>query len=77
MFNSNTYIEEESVDEMLREPVQLYDVKNVINYNNRIYVSNYNENLNEDLTGNSKNVMLILKLKTCLIIANQLLLLNS
>ncbi len=56
MFNTNAYIEEESVDEMLREPVQLYDVKNVINYNNRIYVSNYNENLNEDLTGNSKNV---------------------
>ena len=56
MFNTNAYIEEESVDEMLREPVQLYDIKNVINYNNRIYVANYNENLNEDLTGNSKNV---------------------
>lgn len=77
MFNSNTYIEEESVDEMLREPVQLYDVKNVINYNNRIYVSNYNENLNEDLTGNSKNVHVDIETKTCLIIANQLLLLNS
>lgn len=63
MFNSNTYIEEESVDEMLREPVQLYDVKNVINYNNRIYISNYNENVNEDLTGNSKNVHVDLETK--------------
>ena len=56
VFNTNTYIEEESVDEMLREPVELFDVKNVINYNNRIYISNYKENLNEDLTGNTKNV---------------------
>ena len=56
IFNTNTYIEEESVDEMLREPVELFDVKNVINYNNRIYISNYKENLNEDLTGNTKNV---------------------
>lgn len=63
MFNSNAYIEEESVDEMLREPVQLYDVKNVINYNNRIYISNYNENINEDLTGNSKNVHVDLETK--------------
>lgn len=56
VFNTNTYIEEESVDEMLREPIELFDVKNVINYNNRIYISNYKENLNEDLTGNTKNV---------------------
>ena len=56
VFNTNTYIEEESVDEILREPVELFDVKNVINYNNRIYISNYKENLNEDLTGNTKNV---------------------
>lgn len=56
VFNTNTYIEEESVDEMLREPIELFDVKNVINYNNRIYISNYKENLNEDLIGNTKNV---------------------
>ena len=54
--NTNTYILDESVDEMRREPVELFDVKNVINYNNRIYISNYKENLNEDLTGNTKNV---------------------
>lgn len=56
VFNTNDYIEEESIDEFLREPLQLYDVNNVINYNNRLYVANYNENTNEDLSGNSKNV---------------------
>lgn len=44
---NNDYIEEESIDEFLKNPNQLYNVKNIINYNNRIYLSNYEEYKNE------------------------------
>ena len=44
----NTYTQEESIDEFLKNPNQLYNVKNIINYNNRIYLSNYEEYINEN-----------------------------
>lgn len=55
-FLTNTYIEEENVDEFLRNPQQFYNVKNVINYNNRLYISNYSEYKNEDLNVYAKDV---------------------
>lgn len=60
-FATNDYVEEESIDEFVREPIQLFDVQNVINYNNRLYIANYKENLNEDLTGNSNKVRVRIK----------------
>lgn len=47
---SNSFIEEESIDNFLKNPNQLYNVKNIINYNNRIYLSNYEEYKNEKIT---------------------------
>ncbi len=49
---NNEYIEEESVDEFLKNPNQLYNVKNIVNYNNRIYLSNYEEYKNEKFDTN-------------------------
>lgn len=49
--NNNLFEEEISVDELLKNPIQLYNVKNIINYNNRIYLSNYEEYDNGDLKG--------------------------
>lgn len=40
---NNEYLEEESIDNILKNPNQLYNVKSIINYNNRIYLSNYEE----------------------------------
>ena len=47
---TNSFIEEESIDNFLKNPNQLYNVKNIINYNNRIYLSNYEEYKNEKIT---------------------------
>lgn len=45
----NTFTEETSVDDFLKSPNQLYNVQNIINYNNRIYLSNYEEYKNQNL----------------------------
>ena len=47
--SDNTYFEEISIDELLEEPHQFYNVKNLINYNNRLYIANYKEYKNENL----------------------------
>ena len=40
---NNNYVEELSVDSILENPHQFFDVRNVINYNNRLYIANYKE----------------------------------
>ena len=47
---NNNFSEEESIDKFLENPNQLYNVKNIINYNNRIYLSNYEEYKNQLIT---------------------------
>lgn len=46
---TNEYLEEESIDNILKNPNQLYNVKNIINYNNRLYLSNYEEYKNKNI----------------------------
>ena len=48
----NVFTKEESVDEFLKSPNQLYNVKTIVNYNNRIYLSNYEEYKNENINAN-------------------------
>lgn len=45
----NKYSEEIAIDELLKEPHQFYNVKNIVNYNNRLYISNYEEEELENL----------------------------
>lgn len=52
----NIYTQEESVDEFLKSPNQLYNVKNVINYNNRIYLANYDEYKNINIQSSNISV---------------------
>lgn len=40
------YISEHDVANFIEQPLNLYNVDNIVNYNNRVYVSNYNENNN-------------------------------
>lgn len=47
---NNNYAEEISIDELLRSPNQYYNVKNIINYNNRIYIGNYEEYNNDEIS---------------------------
>lgn len=49
----NIFTKEESVDEFLKSPNQLYNVKTIVNYNNRIYLSNYEEYKNESIDVNA------------------------
>lgn len=53
--NNNTYTEEISIDDLLRSPSQYYNVRNIVNYNNRLYIANYEEYNNEEI-GNNNNV---------------------
>ena len=41
--SSNNYIEEIGIDEFLENPHQFFNVENAINYNNRLYLTNYKE----------------------------------
>ena len=41
--SSNNYLEEISVDDLLENPHQLFNVGSVVNYNNRLYLTNYKE----------------------------------
>ena len=47
---NNSFIDEVSVDKFLENPHQFFNVKNVVNYNNRLYISNYEEYPIEDLS---------------------------
>ena len=42
-FDDNKFIEEIEINDFLEEPNQFYNVKNLVNYNNRLYISNYSE----------------------------------
>lgn len=46
---NNNYFEEISIDDLLENPHQFYNVRNLINYNNRLYIANYQEYENIDL----------------------------
>lgn len=48
--SNNNYSKEIKIDNFLESPHQFYNVKNIINYNNRVYLSNYTEYKVEDLT---------------------------
>lgn len=39
----NTFLEEVNINDFLEFPTQFFNVKNIINYNNRLYISNYKE----------------------------------
>ena len=45
--SNNNFLEELDITELLEEPNQFYNVKNLINYNNRLYISNYSFNKND------------------------------
>ena len=47
---NNKFIEETSIDDMLENPHQFYNVENIEVYNNRLYIANYDEYHNEDLS---------------------------
>lgn len=53
---NNDYIEEVSIDNLLESPHQFYNVKNVINYNNRLYIANYEEYNVENLQQAANNI---------------------
>lgn len=46
--SNNTFLEEIEIDNLIEEPNQFYNVKNLVNYNNRLYLSNYSFNKNND-----------------------------
>lgn len=61
-FNSISY-REVGVDELLESGLNLYNVKNIANYNNRLYISNYEEdNINLDISEYAKSVSVSYKL---------------
>ena len=52
---NNSFIKEYSVDKILENPNQFFNVKNIINYNNRLYIANYEEHPIEDLSDFASN----------------------
>lgn len=56
--SNNLYAEEESVDAILESPHQFFNVENVINYNNRLYIANYKEYDVEDYSNHAKNIII-------------------
>ena len=50
----NRYISEESIDSLLDNPNQKFNVKAITNYNNRLYIGNYKEYNIEDYSNLSK-----------------------
>lgn len=58
---NNEFIEEVNIDNFLEIPHQFYNVKNLINYNNRLYISNYKEYKNESI--NNLNDFIKAKIK--------------
>ena len=52
--SDNTYIEEIGIDELLENPHQFFNVENAINYNNRLYLTNYKEHDIIDLTNKAQ-----------------------
>lgn len=59
---NNDALIESSVDELINDNYNYYDVKNIINYNNRLYIANYKEdnindkNIQEYLDNNYNNI---------------------
>ena len=62
--SNNKYIEEINIDDFLEEPHQFYNVQNLINYNNRLYISNYEEYKDDDYSAIIKNIKIVPKIKT-------------
>lgn len=58
VISTNSYIDEISIDDILKRPNQFYNVHNVKTYNNRIYIGNYEEEDIEDLQSYANNVQL-------------------
>ena len=49
----NSFLEEVSINDFLEIPTQFFNCKNVINYNNRLYISNYNTYKNKEIDTNN------------------------
>lgn len=50
LVENNKFLQDISIDALLEEPNQKFNVKNIINYNNRLYIANYNEYNIENIT---------------------------
>lgn len=61
LFNA-LYIDEEPIINITRQSFNLYNVGNIVNYNNRTYISNYKEN-NNNVTFDVSNVKLRWKIR--------------
>ena len=46
----NKFIAEISIDDLLENPHPMFNVKNVVTYNNRLYIANYTEHTNKNYT---------------------------
>lgn len=55
--SNNKYLEEISVDSFLENPHQFFNVKNIINYNNRLYIANYKEYPVVDYSANAAKIV--------------------
>lgn len=47
---NNDFIEEVSVDDLIRNPINFFNVKSLCNYNNRLYIANYQEHDVSDMS---------------------------
>lgn len=47
---NNDFIEEVSVDDLTRNPINFFNVKSLCNYNNRLYIANYQEHEVSNMT---------------------------
>lgn len=57
-------IEDINIDELLKSNFDLFNVENIAQYKNKLYISNYKEtDFNEDLVSLAKNIKVKLKLK--------------
>lgn len=50
---NNDFIEEVSIDDLTKNPVNYFNVKALCNYNNRLYIANYRENKIKNITVDS------------------------
>lgn len=57
----NNYIEEVNIDDMLESIYQIYNPKNITNFKNKVYISNYKEsNINPDFSQIAKQINITL-----------------
>lgn len=54
---NNNFSDEVGINELIENPHQFYNVENVVNYNNRLYIANYDEYDNIDYSTLSKTVL--------------------